>query len=199
MCHMMLSLPLTHCKPGIQDSALLKVPATGLSCLAQVFFLMCRQLDSTVGGQASLSQFISDKKALVAFFYPRASHQSCCSILSLHPQHTDSWSGCELGGCSLVSHASGLPALTLKHMLFCFSLPSRAGLQPIITTESKTAVTTHRNSTEPELVEEGHGPRRIDSNAPCPGCHRCGHALQMGTQSCRMDTVMLSCTTGRHL
>ena len=47
------------------------------------FFVVCRQLDSTVGGQASLSQFVSGKKALVAFFYPRVRHELQCGLFKL--------------------------------------------------------------------------------------------------------------------
>ena len=80
---MMWFLALPHCKLGFQAAALPGAPATEAPAAgeAQAFLLMCRQLDSTVGGQASLSQFISGKKALVAFFYPRVRHKLQCGAV----------------------------------------------------------------------------------------------------------------------
>lgn len=54
------------------------------------------QLDSTVGGQASLSQFISGKKALVAFFYPRAGTSDCTVEAAQFREHSEEISS--LGG-----------------------------------------------------------------------------------------------------
>lgn len=92
--------------------------------MAHVFLLLRRQLDSTVGGQASLSQFISGKKALVAFFYPKVSHQLSCSSRRLHWLFSGCWPGSELGAAM---HAALSCQMLLTAPIAVLPLPVKQG------------------------------------------------------------------------